>query len=665
MPSTSRAGPAPKSRVSRGPGVASRLLNTELSAHPRTNPIAALSTLLKLLSSLSSRIGRCQYKLTPAEHALSLHLVSIIDPYVYQGAKALSAVASAQVKPTFAGIVFQPTEILDSIMAYLDSKRDLLNVALCCKHLHDVVFPRHFEYRVIRCKVSSISVWNHLLVNHSLARNVRRLEIVDERSSVAVTPRAATTTIATKGLIVPRGIVHRDTDLESTDDELSMHKKQEKRLASALLCMSGLKEIKWSCTHSPISIEHVWPSLVMRASTLDSLEIADNLVFTPQSVGRESEEGTSGSDGEGDSRTVLPMSSLTSAIFRSTRHTYGASKTPELSRISGILEKCPKLKNLTISFNRQRSSQSSVLPLVDDVLNDSRWLCLTSLTLIGVRCTSSPALSQFLSEHQLLESLHLELSGIRAESLDMRPDCLPRLREIRASKEFVTAILDCQSAVPRPVEVLKGPKLSGVHAVAHGKHADEAFLHTVRRCAATMSRVELGGWHDMDDIRKLATALPGLTYLDVGRRLGSLGAREASQVVTNLEEWLDVLEKLGELRALHGVKMFYEISSINLPANAHSTSISTSTSTPSAIPSTANSVDLTVAAKIQSQMSLMDRSRIKKNDWTASMLVWRCPKLRRVDHWEDGTSKVVMLTRVPAGNGDDSKVRWEVRRVKA
>ncbi|KAF5309721.1 hypothetical protein D9611_014933 [Ephemerocybe angulata] len=646
-----------------------------VSAHPRTNPIAALSTLLKLLSSLSSRIGRCQYKLTPAEHALSLHLVSIIDPYVYQGAKALSTVASAQVKPTFAGIVFQPTEILDSIMAYLDSKRDLLNVALCCKHLHDVVFPRHFEYRVIRCKVSSISVWKHLLGNHSLARNVRRLEIVDERSSVAVTPRAATTAIATKqssgGLIVPRGIVHCDTDFDSTDDELSMHKKQEKHLASALLRMSGLKEIKWSCTHSPISIEHVWPSLVMRASTLDSLEIADNLVFTPQCVGRESEEGTSGSDGEtaqGDSRTVLPMSSLTSAIFCSTRHTYGASKTPELSRISSILEKCPKLKNLTISFNRQRSSQSSVLPLVDDVFNDGRWLCLTSLTLIGVRCTSSPALSQFLSEHPLLESLHLELTGIRAESLDMRPDSLPRLREIRASKEFVTAILDCQSAVPRPVEVLKGPKLSGVHAVAHGKHADEAFFHTVRRCAATMSRVELGGWHDMDDIRKLASALPGLTYLDVGRRLGSLGAREASQVVTNLEEWLDVLEKLGELRALHGVKMFYEISSINLPANAHSTSISTSNSTPSAMISTANSlggVDLTVAAKIQSQMSLMDRSRIKKNDWTASMLVWRCPKLRRVDHWEDGTSKVVMLTRVPAGNGDDSKVRWEVRRVKS
>jgi hypothetical protein len=216
-------------------------------------------------------------------------------------------VVSAQAKPIISGLVYQPTEILDSIMSFLDSKRDLLNVALCCKHLHDVVFPRHFEYRFIRCKVSSISVWNHLLVNHSLARNVRRLEIVDERSS-------ASTAIMPRGMVVPRGITKRDTDLESTDDELSMHKKQERYLGLALQRMSGLKELKWSCNHSPISIEHIWPALLMRCTTLDTLEIADNLVFTSKGPEREDAAGSSGgeSDSEkedGSGPAVLPVSS--------------------------------------------------------------------------------------------------------------------------------------------------------------------------------------------------------------------------------------------------------------------------------------------------------------------------------------------------------------------
>ena len=88
-----------------------------------TNPVHALTTLLKLLSSLPKRVGGCQFKLTPAEHALTLHLVSVLDPYVYQGAKALlspggSPSSGSQPATPFSGLVYQPTEILDNIMVY-------------------------------------------------------------------------------------------------------------------------------------------------------------------------------------------------------------------------------------------------------------------------------------------------------------------------------------------------------------------------------------------------------------------------------------------------------------------------------------------------------------------------------------------------------------------
>lgn len=254
----------------------------------------------------------------------------------------------------------------------------------------------------------------------------------------------------------------------------------------------------------------------------------------------------------------------------------------------------------------------------------------------------------------------------------------------------MTAILESSSCTgglsTRPLETLKGVKLSGVHALSHGKHADEAFFHAVKRYAPTLTRVELAGWHDMDDLRKLASALPCLAYLDVGKRLGlnTRSTKDTTGPVTNLEEWFEVIATLPDLGALHGVKLFYEISSINLPqphTNSTHQSQSALSNAAGALSSSAgfagDRVDATVIAKIQSQMSLMDRSRMKKNDWTASMLVWRCPKLRRVDHWDEGGSRVVVLSRTCGGTekeiGADThlketgygKVRWEVRKANS
>ena len=288
-------------------------INTNLSAHPRTNPTNALSVLFKLLTSLPSRIGGCQYKLTPAEHALSLHLISVIDPFVYHGLRALAPPQNQTSASYFVSLVNQPTEILDAIIFHIDSRRDLLNVALGCKRLHDIVFPRHFEYRVIRCKVSSISVWNHLILHRSLARNVRRLEILDERSSVTTNGNFN----KGRGIAIPKNILlQRDTDLESTDDELSMHVKQEKYLAAALIRMTGLKEFQWSCNHSPISIAHVWPTLMMRAVNLQIMDISDNLVFAPKVEGGvDQQDGESESESEGESNEEGRNSSLSQGIL--------------------------------------------------------------------------------------------------------------------------------------------------------------------------------------------------------------------------------------------------------------------------------------------------------------------------------------------------------------
>lgn len=235
-------------------------IDTNPNSYSRKDPFLAINVLTKLLSSLYSRIGGCHLKLTAEEHKLSLHLLAIIEPFV----------GSVPSRRTL--ITRQPTEILDAIVYYLDAKSDLLNLALTCHRMHDIVIPRHYEYRVIRCKVSSISVWNHLIVNRALAKNVRRVEILDERSTIVQ--------------LVPSGIQASDTDLESTDDELRMHEKQERYLVSALGKMTALKVFMWSCNHSPISIDNVWPTL-LTITTLSHVEINDNLVFNPQVVNDE------------------------------------------------------------------------------------------------------------------------------------------------------------------------------------------------------------------------------------------------------------------------------------------------------------------------------------------------------------------------------------------
>ena len=124
---------------------------------------------------------------------------------------------------------------------------------------------RHYDYRVIRCKASALSVWNHLVVHRSLARNVHRLEILDERAGEAEQA-------------IPSDIMTTDTDLESTDDELALHDKQERFVVAALGRMTALQSFKWSCNHSLVAFERVWPALV-KCQSVSEVEVNDNLIF--------------------------------------------------------------------------------------------------------------------------------------------------------------------------------------------------------------------------------------------------------------------------------------------------------------------------------------------------------------------------------------------------
>ncbi|EPS92970.1 hypothetical protein FOMPIDRAFT_1020806 [Fomitopsis schrenkii] len=155
----------------RGPPVTSKgrtrkgvpSLNTNPSSYNQTDPFAALNALCTLHTVLPARLGGYAYKLAQDEHWLTLCLLTLVELFV-------------GLTPQQRMLTRKPTEILDAW-------RDLLSLVLACKRLHAVVFPRHYEYRLFRCKMSRIVVWSHLAVHRSLACKVHGLESMDECSS--------------------------------------------------------------------------------------------------------------------------------------------------------------------------------------------------------------------------------------------------------------------------------------------------------------------------------------------------------------------------------------------------------------------------------------------------------------------------------------------------
>jgi hypothetical protein len=168
-----------------------------------------------------------------------------------------------------------------------------------------------------------IGVWKHLLERVDLAANVRVVEVVDERSDRRVlVPKACRKSITSQGNkpgtagfcegikaeeVVSGTSADEDSSsasgseggevtVESITKKVSIHKRQEKYFVAALERMSGLLKLKWEANHSPISVLDedsgaVWRTLVEKCGGLETLDLADNLTFSPLPVGDEDEDG--------------------------------------------------------------------------------------------------------------------------------------------------------------------------------------------------------------------------------------------------------------------------------------------------------------------------------------------------------------------------------------
>lgn len=488
----------------------------------------------------------------------------------------------------------QPNEILDMIAFHIDNRKDLLSLALTCQRLRDIVLPRHLEYRFIQCRPSSERLWRHLIAHPLLACNVRRLHIIDEMSKDVE--------------VIPSRVAEETPVVEARNQELDRHIIHQCLIIEALARMTTLTTFSWSCNSSLITFDDVSPTL-FTCEMLKEVDITDNHIFSARSInGFEQNEGTSLARNQLASRSqILDVPDLTSVAVRTARSTSRLGKHPSLENIQTLLiSHCPNLTTLRIGYDHRRP----FIPRADDFFALGRWPNLQNLSLQNLWCSTQngfEAATDFLAAHPSLEYLQFELGRIQ---LDLPPNSLPKLRELACSRDVAVSILSCprDNEYIRPLECIKGVKLSG------GRK--EEFLKSIAKYS-TLRKIELACYNDLEDVRKLAEASPRITWLDVGKKSSSL-AKPNSGAPTSVNEWALILSSLPELTTLHGVHFFYEFSD----ALSHS-----------------------------------DRSRIKKNDEVASMLAWKCPKLKRVDY-SDAVGKVVILGK----EGDRS--RWEVKRLK-
>lgn len=308
----------------------------------------------------------------------------------------------------------------------------------------------------------------------------------------------------------------------------------------------------------------------------------------------------------------------------------------------------------------------------DDLFLFGRWPRLTSLTLNNLRVLAATTgwedAASFLLAHGNIEVLNLDVTFRSHGKVVLLPNTLPKLRELKAHREVVCAILESpcfdtvlgeaesdEHCVIRPIETIKGVRLSG--SIANTSHivSDNRLLSLLHMHGATLKRLELTGWSELEEIRRLGDCLPNIVWLDVGRndsgrRPTPIPTIASKTPVGNVIEWATILSSFPHLTTFHGVKFFYEVS-VSVPTHEN-----------------VSSIGITLSSA--STLSLADRSRIRKNDESASLLAWKCPRLRRVDHWDETGGKVIVLVRESERDrtvGDKEareKARWEVRRVK-
>lgn len=82
-----------------------------------------------------------------------------------------------------------PSETLEAIISKIESRGDLLQLALTCSRLASLIIPRHLHWRTLRSNIEDgRNIWSALAHDRNLAQNVRVLELESKSAHLRSAP---------------------------------------------------------------------------------------------------------------------------------------------------------------------------------------------------------------------------------------------------------------------------------------------------------------------------------------------------------------------------------------------------------------------------------------------------------------------------------------------
>ncbi|HEV7738130.1 MAG TPA: hypothetical protein VGO47_12270 [Chlamydiales bacterium] len=151
------------------------------------------------------------------------------------------------------------TELVDAIVNYIDDPKDVLNSALACRRLYQVIVPCHLEFRHIRSDSRQKDLWDELIQRPILAARVRFLEIRWTHDGWMKSPSKS---------ILPRSMGLAPIDSVVVPDTMDFTP-----LTAAVECMDSLIRFSW-IGHMPHGIGHLFMAIDNRLSPLKELQLS-------------------------------------------------------------------------------------------------------------------------------------------------------------------------------------------------------------------------------------------------------------------------------------------------------------------------------------------------------------------------------------------------------
>ncbi|KAJ3502288.1 hypothetical protein NLJ89_g8960 [Agrocybe chaxingu] len=414
-----------------------------------------------------------------------------------------------------------PLETLDHIVSAIASPADLANLGEACRLLHSIVSPNHTQFREIRAPLLS-PVWSKLAENHSLAQNVRIIEVQSaepyqhsDRVDDPVIP-AVFRDLQTQQAPLLEDYEDDDEDpavaVGAYDAEKnSMDLGAERVFVAALKGMINLISFKWSRTPTlidPAEEEDVW-AVLKGLPRLTDVDVVDR-------------EKPYNGNGEVDdpayhrptfSTNFFSLKCLKSLSFMTEAYNSPSAGKPNLDYLATMLvNDCPDLEVLELSAITFGNNHFHTVS--GRILLSGAWACLKEIQLRGIECRGE-LLFPFLNAHPSIEVLSLlgsspmtDLSYFNSARLLATPGLLPRLRIVRGTPlgHILPSILTSTLQSPRPLEEIFGAIPS------------DSFLDALNKSGSGSSVKKLVFWSINDVsfptfIPRLAAIVPNLESL--------------------------------------------------------------------------------------------------------------------------------------------------------